>query len=277
MPVSITASVGERGENRPDDVRQIFLLLNKKRTQPLVVSDQCSIELIQAIKEFQKDFLTNPDGRIDVGGRTWKELTASNEVQGNEKKVLLSFDDGPLPEDALNSILATLQSHHIKAEFYVLGAEVDRHPKAAKKIADQGHSLQNHSYSHIDLSKASKEVVMTELRKTQESIKNAAGVTATKVRPPYGAGGWPAHHDPELAQVGASLSLKIENWDIDTEDWKGPKGIGSDKLTMIKKQFTQQQSKLLLNVLMHVQSETARDLDSFIAQLKRWGYSFAKP
>ena len=73
---------------------------------------------------------------------------------GDEKSVILSFDDGPAPVSALESILQTLQENEIKAEFYVLGNEVEQYPEAARMIVRQGHDIQNHSWSHPDLAKA---------------------------------------------------------------------------------------------------------------------------
>jgi peptidoglycan/xylan/chitin deacetylase (PgdA/CDA1 family) len=193
------------------------------------------------------------------------------------RKIIFSFDDGPAPVNALNTILAVLQKNAIKAEFYVLGSEVQKYPAAARLIVSQGHRIQNHSWAHPDLAKASEDKVRSELERTQKIIKEATGVKATKVRPPYGAGGWPKKFDPELAIVARSLSLSIHNWDIDTEDWRAPRGIGAKKIEMIKKQFAGQQAKRTLNVLMHVQIETARDLPDFIKYLKESGFTFALP
>jgi len=136
--------------------------------------------------------------------------------------------------------------------------------------------VQNHSYTHPNLARASKSSVYKELAKTQESIQKAAGVTPTKIRPPYGAGGW-APYDRELKDVAEELSLTIQNWDIDTEDWKSPKGVGASKRAMVEQQFQRSQSKNEFNVLMHVLQDTAEDLGDFIEQLKQWGFSFAKP
>ena len=77
--------------------------------------------------------------------------------------------------------------------------------------------------------------------------------------------------------MASGLSLAIQNWDIDTEDWKAPKGIKGAKITMIENQFKHNGSKTRLNVLMHVQDETSQDLQSFINVLKGWGYTFAMP
>lgn len=270
----ITGSVGLGGLNRPRDVRIIYKLFNANRAMSFAVSDEVSEPLIQAIKDVQKVFMSRPDGRIDVGGRTWRKLTRP--PSGAGKAVLLSFDDGPVPESALYTILDTLDQHNIKAEFYVLGKEVDSSPAAVREIVKRGHRVQNHSYTHPNLARGSRSFVQKELKKTQESILKAAGVTPTKIRPPYGAGGWPPY-DPELAAVARALSLAIQNWDIDTEDWKSPKGLGPKKCVMIEQQFQRSTRKEEFNVLMHVLPETAKDLGDFIEQLKQWGYSFARP
>ncbi|WP_339136394.1 MAG: polysaccharide deacetylase family protein [Candidatus Electrothrix sp. GW3-4] len=270
----ISGSVGQGGRNRPQDVRVVYALFNEILSRPLEVSDQCTDELIQAIKDVQKMFMSRPDGRIDVDGRTWRRLTTP--AGGTGKAVLLSFDDGPAPTGSLHSILDTLDRYGIKAEFYVLGQEVDSSPSAVQEIADRGHRVQNHSYTHPNLAGLSRSAVRKELKKTQESIQRAAGVTPTKIRPPYGAGGW-SPYDRELAAVARELSLSIQNWDIDTEDWKSPKGLGPGKLAMIERQFSQRQNQTELNVLMHVLQDTAEDLNDFIEQLKQWGFSFARP
>jgi peptidoglycan-N-acetylglucosamine deacetylase len=201
--------------------------------------------------------------------------------------VLLSFDDGPGAStgqprspssiQALRSILATLEANKIVAEFYVIGSEVKQFPEGAKLIVRSGHKIQNHTWSHPQLAKVPLGKVREELGDTQRIIREVTGATATKVRPPYGAGGWPGHVDPEISKVSRELNLKITNWDVDTEDWKKPRGL-KDKFAKIQKQLL---AKKITNrpadILMHVQSETARDLPDFISQLKSWGFSFARP
>jgi peptidoglycan/xylan/chitin deacetylase (PgdA/CDA1 family) len=196
---------------------------------------------------------------------------------GDAKSVVLSFDDGPAPVSALESILQTLEENGIIAEFYVLGSEVKQYPEAARTIVRQGHHIQNHSWSHPDLARESEQDVRRELEQTQNVIKTVTGVTPSKIRPPYGAGGFRGHLDPELVDVARELALTIVTWDIDTEDWKAPKGLGPEKVRNIETQFTQQRRKTLFNILMHVQAATARDLPSFISRLEDWGFDIAEP
>jgi peptidoglycan/xylan/chitin deacetylase (PgdA/CDA1 family) len=196
---------------------------------------------------------------------------------GDAKSVVLSFDDGPAPVSALESILQTLEENGIIAEFYVLGSEVKQYPEAARTIVRQGHHIQNHSWSHPDLARESEQDVRRELEQTQNVIKTVTGVTPSKIRPPYGAGGFRGHLDPELVDVARELALTIVTWDIDTEDWKAPKGLGPEKVRNIETQFTQQRRKTLFNILMHVQAATARDLPYFISRLEDWGFDIAEP
>jgi peptidoglycan/xylan/chitin deacetylase (PgdA/CDA1 family) len=196
---------------------------------------------------------------------------------GDGKSVVLSFDDGPAPVSALESILQTLRVSGIKAEFYVLGSEVEQYPEATRMIVREGHDIQNHSWSHPDLEKATERTVRLELEDTQLVIAETTGVTPTKIRPPYGAGGFRGNIDPELAEIARELSLTIVTWDIDTEDWRTPQGLGPEKIANIENQFIQQSRKTLFNVLMHVQRGTARDLQSFIALLRGWGFAVVTP
>jgi len=192
------------------------------------------------------------------------------------KSLVLSFDDGPMPESALDSIIGTLKSRGVRAEFYVLGEEVSKAPNAAKKIVDAGHSIQNHSWSHQRLDTPSLQVVKEELARTQEAIKRATGVTPTTVRPPYGNGGWPKRLDPELATAAKSLSLTVKNWDIDTRDWAVPVGISQEKRQTVIAQIMSH-TKGTLNVLMHVLPATARDLPQLLTELLKSGCMFTTP
>jgi hypothetical protein len=71
---SISASVGRNGVNKPEDVATIQKLLNEVTKSSLTVNGICDEATIKCIEDFQKTFLREPDGRIDVGGKTFGEL-----------------------------------------------------------------------------------------------------------------------------------------------------------------------------------------------------------
>jgi hypothetical protein len=73
-PRAITASVGAGGVNRPDDVRVVQALLAAKGVYAGAVDGIAGEETLEAITAFQKRFASAPDGRVDVNGRTLREL-----------------------------------------------------------------------------------------------------------------------------------------------------------------------------------------------------------
>jgi len=78
VPVKpITASVGEKGANRADDVRLIQTMLNQAGGAGLKVDGVCGPNTIAAIRKFQSKFIPHPDGRIDPGGTTFHKLAGA--------------------------------------------------------------------------------------------------------------------------------------------------------------------------------------------------------
>ena len=61
--------------------------------------------------------------------------------------VALTFDDGPHP-DYTPQLLDMLRDYNVKATFFVVGKAVSNYPKLTRRIANEGHELANHSYTH---------------------------------------------------------------------------------------------------------------------------------
>lgn len=135
----------------------------------------------------------------------------ATEVPSNKKRVALTFDDGPHPVNTV-SILKLLEKYEAKATFFMLGNRVDFYPETAKKVADQGHEIGNHTWDHKDLTTLDHEEMIEEINRTITVIKQAIGQEPTAFRPPYGA-----MNDKVKA---ASTDLPIVLWSIDTLDWK---------------------------------------------------------
>jgi peptidoglycan-N-acetylglucosamine deacetylase len=93
---------------------------------------------------------------------------------GKGRSVLLTFDDGPEPATALDTILNVLAGNQITGEFYVIGSEVQSNPGRARLIVNRGHTIQNHSWSHIDLAKASEAKVRQEVQKTPRRLSRGS-------------------------------------------------------------------------------------------------------
>jgi len=65
-----------------------------------------------------------------------------------EKKVYLTFDDGPIP-DVTPWVLEMLEQYKAKATFFCIGENVEKHPTIYQQIINGGHAVGNHTFNHI--------------------------------------------------------------------------------------------------------------------------------
>ena len=133
----------------------------------------------------------------------------------SEKLIALTFDDGPWVGQT-DRILAILKHEGIHATFFMLGGRVKAHPEIAKRVADQGNLIGNHTWSHRLLTVAAPAVVQREIAYGASTIRAATGVEPTWFRPPYGS------IDASVWAQTRALRLRVALWDVDTRDWSRP-------------------------------------------------------
>ncbi|TCN38439.1 peptidoglycan/xylan/chitin deacetylase (PgdA/CDA1 family) [Kribbella orskensis] len=181
------------------------------------------------------------------------------------KYVLLTFDDGP---DAKYTpqILEILKSYDAKATFFEVGQNVVKHPDLTKQIHEQGHSVQNHTWSHADLRKLSSASLRNQVAKTDQAIRAQTGYTPRCLRPPYGG------VNKVVTQRTDSLDKVIRLWTVDSHDWERP---GTS--VIVKRVLTGVKDGSI--VLMHDgggnRSQTVAALPSILKTLQAKGYGFA--
>ncbi len=112
--------------------------------------------------------------------------TIVTHVNTNEKVVALTFDDGPLP-GTTEETLKLLAAEHIRATFFVIGAEAKRHPVQLKEIIASGHEVGNHSYYHKNMAFMSSNDVARDIEKNDALIRAAGYKGPLLFRAPYNA------------------------------------------------------------------------------------------
>jgi len=96
-----------------------------------------------------------------------------------EKKIYLTFDDGPTPE-ITSLVLALLLQHKAKATFFCLGSRIELFPETIEEIKLAGHVIGNHGYQH-------RSGFFTPIKKYVENARKGAEISGSKLfRPPYG-------------------------------------------------------------------------------------------
>lgn len=136
------------------------------------------------------------------------------------RAMVLSFDDGPDPLYTPH-ILDTLRKHDVRAMFFLCGEMAHDNEDLVRRIADEGHTVGNHSWTHPLVTKLSRAGVTDELGRTSEVIEKITGAPPLWYRAPYGA--W----NRNSFEVGAALGMEPMAWTVDTLDWTVP---GTDSI-----------------------------------------------
>lgn len=108
------------------------------------------------------------------------QLELNNIYRHREDKVAyLTFDDGPTPS-ITPAILDILSKEGVKATFFVIGSNAERHPDLVGRIYQEGHGIGNHSYSHVFKHiYASTQNYLDELAKTKQILQSILGEDKT--------------------------------------------------------------------------------------------------
>jgi peptidoglycan/xylan/chitin deacetylase (PgdA/CDA1 family) len=178
------------------------------------------------------------------------------------KEIVLTFDDGPWSHNT-PAVLAALAANYTKATFFPIGKHTMWHPEILKQVAEAGHSIGSHTWSHADLSKKSKEDAIREIEMGASAVHMAVGgPTAPFFRFPD------LRHPPEMVTYLEQRNITISSCDFDSLDFKlrKPEQVIKSVMTKLEKH-----GKGI--ILMHdFQHATAEALPELLAQLKASGY-----
>ncbi|MER6358049.1 polysaccharide deacetylase family protein [Streptomyces sp. NPDC001634] len=136
-------------------------------------------------------------------------------MSGRGRRMILTFDDGPDPRYTPD-ILRTLREYDVRATFFVCGEMAVDNKDLLREMADDGHVVGNHTWTHPLLTKLSRSRIRSEMERTCEVIEDAYGEAPLWFRAPYGA--W----NRAAFQLGAELGMEPLAWTVDTTDWMTP-------------------------------------------------------
>ena len=151
----------------------------------------------------------------------------------SEHAVYLTFDDGPIPEST-PFLLETLRRYGVKATFFVVGENVQKHPELLQQIVEEGHQVGNHTYHHLGSFKHWAATYLIDTFKCQQLIsphltsphRGGTDNTLEKEASPTGGGlegallfrpphGWLRHS----VYYWLSKEFRVVMWDLVTRDY----------------------------------------------------------
>ncbi|MGN8842857.1 polysaccharide deacetylase family protein [Niallia sp. HCP3S3_B10] len=213
-------------------------------------SDQLTNKQWQAMQTWRSDIVNFKENQpnLYINGR-------------NEKKISLTFDDGP-DEIVTPKIIEILQNHHVKGNFFFIGSEAEKYPQVVKNAYENGNLVLSHSYHHVDLTTLSNAEQANEINNAGLAIQTIIGKEPAMIRPPYG------ETNETLIENAKDKGYSVIIWSIDTLDWsqKDPENIIKNVTDNLRNGDI---------ILMHSDSEkteTAKALPTIIKAVQKKGF-----
>lgn len=133
------------------------------------------------------------------------------------KAVYLTFDDGPIPE-VTPKVLEILDKYGVKATFFMVGENIDKHPEVFEQVVKAGHAIGNHTYNHMKGWRVSTATYLDNVRQWEEAVErnypnDYPALVLNRFRPPYGRT-W-VWQRKAVMKMGYEIYL----WDVLTRDY----------------------------------------------------------
>ena len=133
------------------------------------------------------------------------------------KAVYLTFDDGPIPE-VTPRVLEILDKYGVKATFFMVGENIDKHPEVFEQVVKAGHAIGNHTYNHMKGWRVSTATYLDNVRRWEEAVERNypngyPALVLNRFRPPYGRT-W-VWQRKAVKKTGYEIYL----WDVLTRDY----------------------------------------------------------
>lgn len=183
----------------------------------------------------------------------------------NKKELYLTFDNG-YENGFTTPILDVLKAKQVPAAFFVTGHYVKSQPELIKRMAEEGHLVGNHSWSHPDMTTISDSQILDELNKVKEAVKELTGQQEMRyLRPPRGI------FDERVLRVSREAGYTNVFWSIAYADWDTKQVRGAQYA--YDKVISQLHPGAV--ILLHsVSRDNADALARIIDEARRQGYEF---
>jgi peptidoglycan/xylan/chitin deacetylase (PgdA/CDA1 family) len=159
---------------------------------------------------------------LAAGGGAYAAMWPGSQIFGQtltapqrSGELALTFDDGPNPAWT-PQLLDILASHKVRATFFMVGRYAEAEPVLTRYIADAGHLVGNHSWSHPNLALTAPVRVRAELSRTKNVLEQIIGKPVSHFRPPFGA------RRPDVLRTARGLGMTPVLWNAMTSDWSEP-------------------------------------------------------
>lgn len=198
--------------------------------------------LIEQVPDIFRPFLRGVEWRMDH----------------KERVIYLTFDDGPTTENTL-WILDLLDAHNIKATFFCVGANVEKHPDLYQEILKRGHKVGVHGYNHKRGLYKDNEAFMADIATAEKFIDS------NLMRPPHG-------HITRSQIKELGKKYRIILWDVITRDYN--RNLSGERVLGIAKRYSRNGSIVVFHDSVKAMDRMRYALPKAIEYWEKQGYKF---
>ncbi|MHB1344831.1 MAG: polysaccharide deacetylase family protein [Thermoleophilia bacterium] len=204
-----TSVTTRRGPDRPE------ALVRTTQVLPHGVASEGSgsvVALVRRGADGEKELFVGESSRRTAAVFVLSEpvdglLRHSSGLSSGQKAVALTFDDGP--SRYTDEIVAVLADKGIPATFFWVGSVAAGKDETIRQVRAAGHEVENHSWSHADLTTLDGAAIASEIARTAEALGGTRFL-----RPPYGS------YNSDVAEQAGLQGQRLALWDVDSLDWK---------------------------------------------------------
>lgn len=177
----------------------------------------------------------------------------------SRQKVALTFDDGP--NRSTEDVLRILDRYRIRATFFLIGSQVNRHSDMVARMVRAGHEVGNHTFAHSYTSETTVEEMERDIYLAEKAIVEASGRLPLYFRPPGGV------VNDRVKKASGRMGYSIMLWDVDSRDW----ALRGESSRIVENVLQQVRPGSV--ILLHDLPQTVEALPAIIEGLHNLGYT----
>jgi len=182
----------------------------------------------------------------------------------DEAALYLTFDDGPMPGPT-DYVLEVLRSHDARATFFCIGDNVRKHPELFRRIVDEGHTVGNHTYHHLNGWRTRSADYISNVKAFEDAVADAGIQNRVALfRPPYGR--------ITRRQISGLRDYTIVMWDVLTRDYD--RLLSKEKCFQGSVRACRPGSLVVFHDSYKAQRNMEYALPRLIEEMRQQGYSF---
>jgi len=182
----------------------------------------------------------------------------------DRKELFLTFDDGPVP-GVTEYVLEELGNYRAKATFFCVGDNIFKHHSVFEKLLTEGHSVGNHTFSHLNGWKTNNDTYGIDVLKCQNLISSDFPQEKPLFRPPYGR-----IRKSQIKLLQEEYSIVM--WDLLTGDFD--KNLPPEKCLRTSLKYTRNGSIIIFHDSYKAEKSLRFTLPRYLEHYSERGYTF---